>query len=516
MSDTSPENKAEDKTGTEEIRKPNLSFWITAFVLGIVYIYLQVIPLIGTHGEGSYKSNQNDFKHIYLGAQIMAEGSSPYDADLMIITAGAKRTEDYRFQSILPYVYLPFTGIVIMPLSWLEFDQAADTFQIINHLCLIGGLVLLCFAMKRRWNWKTACLIFLPIIFNWCVYRSHNAGQLNSVLFFGACLLFWMLTKGLKAQWVGLAAAFLMLFKITPGIFLIWFLLTKRFREATWMIGWALGFTLLSVLIVGFQTHLDFLPVLSNMGFGKSTWAEYGHTFWRDPYNQSVNSFFHNLFNPDPKATNGVFKANLLTWIFALGLLAVFAGSHFRYWFSSFREDSKSEKEFGTYDQLSFSAALLVSLLAPSIMWDHYLLQALLPAFVLWEICRRTIAEKRIRLIAMSMIVLFYIITSIGFFPHQRVLHASTLGVSGVIEFFWKLPEPVWILRNIWMSIKLWPTLMLLLMVLIVIYLCSRDEEIVEPSEIEESKDWRKLLEKRNRQDRIKAMELYDDKESGM
>jgi len=465
MSDTSPEQNEDHETGSEEIRKPNLSFWITAFVLGIAYLYLQVMPLMGTRGDGSYKSNQNDFKHIYLGAQIMAEGSSPYDAELMIITAGAKRTEDYRFQSILPYVYLPFTGIVMMPLSWLDFNQAAVAFQIINHLCLIGGLVLLCFAMKRECDWKTACFIFLPIIFNWCVYRSHNAGQLNTVLFFGSCLLFWMLSKGFKAHWIGLVAAFLMLFKITPGIFLIWFLLTKRFREALWMIGWALGLTLLSILIVGFQTHLDFLPVLSNMGFGKSTWAEYGHMFWRDPYNQSVNSFFHNLFNPDPKISSGVFKANLLTWIFALGLLAIFAGSHFRYWFLNHQDEIKSENTFSTYDHLSFSAALLVSLLAPSIMWDHYLLQALLPAFVLWEISRRIIQDKRIRFIILSAIVVFYMITSVGFFPDQRVLHASTLGVTGLFEFFWKLPEPVWIMRNIWMSIKLWPTLLLMLVI---------------------------------------------------
>ena len=339
-----------------------------------LYVVFQVVPLLAN-------SQQNDFKHIYLGAVLMGQGASPYDAELMKETAFVFAAEDPRFRSILPYVYLPFTGMVLWPLSLLPFRVAAVVWQLCNHLFVAAGLALAACAGGWRWHWKSVLLVGGAVVVNATLYRQNNAGQLNAALLFGSGLLAVGLARGWKPMALGGIAAALMLFKITPGIFLIWFLLAGRWRCAAWMGGWAAGLTLLSALIAGFGTHLEFLPVLADMGYGKSTWAAEGMTFWRDPMNQSVNSLMHHLFvaaeSGRPWADLGPAAANGLTWLVSLALLGVFV-------FVTWKNRGTG---FGPRQRATFALAILTSLLVPSIMWDHYLVQALVAAALLWPIC---------------------------------------------------------------------------------------------------------------------------------
>ena len=349
----------------------------------VAYLLVQVVPLLGTRGTGivALASHANDYKHIYLGSRMLADGLSPYNAENMLALAGDySQRVDPRFRTILPYVYLPFTGFVMRPFSALPFAKSVAAFQIVNHLCILGGLIVAAWAAGwRRDGWSLAVLL-AAVAFNTALQRQNNAGQLNAVLFFGMAVLAAGVLRGWHPALVGFIAAFLMLFKLSPGIFLIWFLLRREWTRAAWMIGWALVLTALTVAVYGLKVHLDFLPVLKDMGYGRSTWAEYGNTFWRDPYNQSFNALFHRLFveykdsGIVPWAHLSPTAANGMTWAVSLAILAAFAvGSWCK------RLDS---------DAASFAMAVCASLLLPSIMWDHYLVQALLPAVLLAGVYR--------------------------------------------------------------------------------------------------------------------------------
>ncbi len=361
---------------------------LLCLILFVCYLAFQVFPLLDDRGTGvpGIASHQNDFKHLYLGSELLGEGLSPYESQNMLGMAGSLAgTEDPRFRTILPYVYLPFTGLVLQPLTWFEhFHQAVVAWQILNHLFVLGGLALAGWASGwPRSFWSAAGLLAL-VAFDFALYRQNNAGQLNAALFFGMALLWLGIVRCWHPAVIGFIAAFLMLFKLSPGIFLVYFLLRRDWRRVGWMIGWAAGLGLLAVLVFGFQVHREFLPVLAQMGYGKSTWAEFGHTFWRDPYNQSFNALFHRVFVESPNSGvspwlgMGPAVANGLTWLVSFGLLGGFI---YTLW--------KKPRLAGAGEAAPFSAAVSLSLLLPSIMWDHYTVQLLLPLIVLVPLMAR-------------------------------------------------------------------------------------------------------------------------------
>lgn len=355
-------------------------------LLGACYYMIQVQPLLGTAGTGvpGLTSHQNDYKHIYLGSRMLARGDSPYDPEALLREAGLyAATEDARFRTILPYVYPPFTGWALRPLTALPFAWSAAAFQVVNHLLVLGGLLLAVrLALVRSWLLAAGVTLLLTA-FNHALLRQNNAGQLNAVLLAGFVLLYAGVRRGWPAPVLGGLTAFLMLFKLSPGIFLIWFLLRREWARAAWTAAAAVILTAGMVMLYGVRNHLDFIPVLQDMGYGQSTWAEFGHTFWRDQGNVSPNATFHRLFvEPEGSAftpwTNlGHGAANVMTW--AVSLLVFFG-------FAFGTESGRLRRRL----EAPFALAICTSLLLPSILWDHYLVQLLLPLVLLAACALRT------------------------------------------------------------------------------------------------------------------------------
>lgn len=372
---------------------------VIVFIIGIAaYIFLQAVPIAADRETGipGFASHANDYKHVYLGSRMLWEGINPYPPQTMVPLAMEYREVDPRFGDprtdqvrILPYVYLPFTGFVMTPLSMLSFAESVLAFQIANHILLLAAIILTISASglwKDSMNWTLIGIALLACAFFFPLYRQNNAGQFNVVLLFGYALIFFALKKRWPDWSIGLLTAFFMLFKLSPGILLIWFLLRKEWSKVIWVLGFALFFSFISILAYGWKVHLDFLPVLSQMGYGKSTW-DFQHTFWRDPYNQSFNALFHKLLvnRPDDgieswgNIPHGV--ANAFTWVVSIAILGVVA-------IVSTTGRQASEQRF----QCQFAVVILASLLLPSIMWDHYLTQTITPLILLAGVLRNPLA----------------------------------------------------------------------------------------------------------------------------
>jgi hypothetical protein len=405
----------------------------------------QVANLRGTRPDGIPVSHQNDFKHVYVGAGLLARGGNPYDARALFETAEILAGEDPRFRSgILPYVYLPFTGQAMRPLAALPFRDAAVAWEAVNHLLLVAALAMGAAAAGLGWNWRTVALASAAVVLNTTLYRQNAAGQLNVALLAAYALVALSLRRGWHPAVAGGTAALAALFKLSPGILLLWFVLTGRRREAAWMIGVGAVVGLLSATLAGWGTTLHFLPLLRDMGYGRSTWGEHGMAFWRDPFNQSLNSFLHHVLvgfgESRPWLEAGAAAANGLTVAAALALLAATARAA---WSS---RGSGSGGAFDGRQRASFSAAVLASLLLPSLMWDHYLVQAILPCLVLWAV-----GGRRAKVVIATALVLFSLNLNFG----EGWMGSRLLALPPV-----RLPagEGVgWLVT----SLKLWPVLAL-------------------------------------------------------
>jgi hypothetical protein len=232
------------------------------------------------------------------------------------------------------------------------------------------------------------------VAFNAALLRQNNAGQLNVVLLFCWALVYTAEKRGWHPAVAGVTAAFGALFKLSPGILIVWFLLRRRWHEAAWMVVAGLALMGISVGTYGLRVHLDFFPVLKDMGYGRSTWSEFGHTFWRDAYNQSFNSLFHRVLVQQPGSeiaplfAGSAAIANALTWVCSLLVLAVFA-------IASWRDRSAG-------GGASLAVTLAASLLLPSICWDHYLVQLLPGLLVLLSL---VLAVDRCKAIYLSILL---------------------------------------------------------------------------------------------------------------
>ena len=134
-------------------------FGIAALIVGgALYLWFQA--------GGAYNArHNNDFKHIYAGAWLLARGESPYDPKNLFMAAEETMVppEQRGLQKITlnPYVYFPFTGLVMAPVAALSFDAASTAWFAINHICLLLALAVLIGALRFESRWAGAGLAAL-------------------------------------------------------------------------------------------------------------------------------------------------------------------------------------------------------------------------------------------------------------------------------------------------------------------------------------------------------------------
>jgi hypothetical protein len=363
--------------------------WVMLAAGGALYAVILVRGLwSGRH--------DNDFKHIYFGMKALLDASSPYPPESLLLQASRTGMPD---ASLNPYVYLPFTGLSLGWLWPLSPAVASQVWFVVSHLCVVGSCVLIARILFPRRQMPALGLMLAVCAVCHPLARNLTAGQLNAVLllcYAGAFALLVSRRAGMAGSVLGFAA----MFKLSPGLFLVHFAARREWRPLAAMAAMCVVLGLVSLAAVGVGIHLEFLPMLRQMGYGRSTWQEYGAVFWKEPANQSINSLLTHLLVVDNGITtpwlrgsqslaNGLTAAAgaLLTLIYLVCATLPRAG----------RVADPAP---------AFMAALLLSLLLPSLMWDHYLVQVLLPAA--WLSARAI--ERRSPLIALEVTAAIIII----------------------------------------------------------------------------------------------------------
>ncbi|MFW5870086.1 MAG: glycosyltransferase family 87 protein [Candidatus Sumerlaeota bacterium] len=377
-------------------------------LLGIGVLWYALFRLIVPLASTPYMAgpmNGNDFKHIYIGSQMLAHGEDPYDPRALFDAAGS-----WGFQSLNPYVYLPFTGLVLSPLTLLDPIQALRAWFILNHLMAMGAVALLAWSLRRKTHLLpilTAGVLLLAFSSPW--RRTLAAGQLNAVLLSGMALVFFFVSRKRPVP-AGIVAAFCFLFKLWPGILLVYFgwrmlgeYRSGRRDEARFfaialvtMLLASAAFLLASVALVGVEQHKAFLPLLREMSYGQSTWWQLGNQFYRDPYNQSFNALLHHLLVPAdtfrPWFEASPAMANLLTRIAVCVVAALVAWRSF-----SWRGRRLDEP-------IVYSIYVIGALLVPSIYWDHYAVLLLIPLLAIFA---RQSSAACLAMLAMFLLLIF-------------------------------------------------------------------------------------------------------------
>lgn len=167
------------------------------------------------------------------------------------------------------------------------------------------------------------------------------------ILLFGLLTLGWLgIRRGdrLGERWAGIAVGGAAMIKVFPGLILLWFLLTRRWQGAAFVLVGILGATLLALPVTGVQPWQDYPTVLLNLSAPADTTDTLAPTVWL-------------------AEVIGFLPARVLVTAGAIGLVA----------WSARRSTIR----------LSFAVAVLASVLMAPALYQHYLAILVLPFLLL-------------------------------------------------------------------------------------------------------------------------------------
>ena len=137
---------------------------------------------------------------------------------------------------LLPFTYPPFAALVALPLAALPFGAVGVIWTLAQVLATYATVVLAFRPLLARagaWRWVAGAALTAPVLWTLPVSDGIRFGQINAfiVLLCTLDLLAvrapWQLWTGARGALIGAATAI----KLTPGVFLVHAVWSRRWRE---------------------------------------------------------------------------------------------------------------------------------------------------------------------------------------------------------------------------------------------------------------------------------------------
>jgi hypothetical protein len=263
------------------------SAWVRRLVV-VAAVLWHVLSVFGPpHQPPPPNTEGRDFASYYYAAAVAAQGGDPYDKAQLEALAQEQgtRAEVHPFFYPPPFLWM-VTWTTTMPLKTAFWAWFA-----VNEAALLGTCVVL-----ARW-WRSFGSVVAPVIaslvaLSYAVEYSAELGQAN----FPVLLL---VVAGLASErrnpvaggvLVGLAC----MFKMSPAVLVLWWLLRGRWTAAAAAIATAVGSSFLTLPLLGLREQLEFYTqVLPRFGsgnyngltikiemFGNHSFPNLWHLYW--------------------------------------------------------------------------------------------------------------------------------------------------------------------------------------------------------------------------------------------
>ncbi|MCA9373145.1 DUF2029 domain-containing protein [Candidatus Woesebacteria bacterium] len=271
-----------------------------------------------------------DFRLYYEGARAAILSNDPY--------------------SVQGVIYPPLTLVLLSPLAALPVGLAEDFWTLGSVFALIGLIVLILKSVDMDVGWEKVATIFGLALFSFPFKFTLGMGQINLCVLFLSCLTFFWYRK--EKPWsAGFVLALAATLKVTPVLFLLFFLRKKQWAASASFLLSFLSFQLAGLLLLGFSVTKEYwlkiFPAIPTVGNGIY-------------YNQAVTGWL---------ARSGVDGS--ISKVLLYGLLAVLI-------FGTWRM-IKPGRHAATRELLEFGLVSLVILLGTGLVWQHHYVLSLIP-----------------------------------------------------------------------------------------------------------------------------------------
>jgi hypothetical protein len=220
------------------------------------------------HGEPIYSAQQLSGPYAPQGQEGFLY-PPPFAA--VIVSLTALFPTDYR-AAMWVWFAIGFVIVIasVLALARAERDPLEARFRVLRG--------------NGRWLLVAAAFALPPVVGELVLGNVH-------VLLLGLLTVAWLgigrddsRGEALAGVAVGIAAVI----KVFPGLLLVWFLATRRWRAAAWTVVGALAFTLVTLPVTGFAPWLDLPTALTNLSAPSDLTDALAPTVWLAPF---VGSF---------------------------------------------------------------------------------------------------------------------------------------------------------------------------------------------------------------------------------
>lgn len=294
-------------------------------MLALLWLCLAVIVFRASPGWGY------DFEGYLLAGQRLAHGASIY---LSWTVDAPFRPGPYGL-----YVYAPPLAVAMLPFTDLSLPAATTAWFVLRAVLLLGGIALM---PVQRW---VRVVVFVLAAVSAPVLTDLNLGNVSLIVLFLSVVAWRKLDRWPAAAAVALATAL----RPTFGVFLARWLIRRHWRP--FLVCLVVGIALIGISLpfVGVSTYLDYVKLLRNLSDVTAV-----------ANNMALGATFSRFGVGDTLAN----LALLVGYAAAIGAMLF-----------SLRRDR----------EISFMVTLGATLLLAPVLWDHYLVTALVPAAFLLE-----------------------------------------------------------------------------------------------------------------------------------
>ncbi|GAB3620679.1 hypothetical protein GCM10027417_19400 [Glutamicibacter endophyticus] len=145
----------------------------------------------------------------------------------------------------LPFVYTPFTMLLLVPFGWLPQGIAWFIWSVL----VIWALSRIIAVLAPQLSFARRQILLVVLCATSIIAQHLIFGQIN-ILLAALCIVDLARAEGQGPRWIprGLLTGIAAGIKLTPGFFLLYLLLTRQFKAAGWMVVGGLGTIALGAL----------------------------------------------------------------------------------------------------------------------------------------------------------------------------------------------------------------------------------------------------------------------------
>ncbi len=195
-------------------------------------------------------SNKSDFQDYYTASQLFYEQKDLYNIESVETLREEIKLEDlFKPENLKKleglkgnvgtYIYPPLFAFIMIPLGWLSYPTAATIFIVVNFICLLASLFLITKLITLK---NPFFVLFFTLAINYRYLESHvSNNQVAFILILLMLLAVYVKNDALAGIFLSLA----IIIKITPAIFLFYFLYKRQFKRFGYTFLFAVFWTML-------------------------------------------------------------------------------------------------------------------------------------------------------------------------------------------------------------------------------------------------------------------------------